>query len=63
MKSSNPFAIRVEDNQLNIGEKLKFDNGTWRDSVGAVPQPDRQYIVLGTMTKLVRWMPSGPAQG
>ena len=59
VSSVSPLVIRIEDNQLHVGERLKFDNG-WRDSALAVLPPEREYVVLGQSTKLVRWMPAGP---
>jgi hypothetical protein len=52
--------IKIEENQLSIGDRLNFNNGPWRDSTTALRPPDCNYLVIGLFTKLVNWHESGP---
>src|SRR4051794_12728564 len=57
--ANNLFSIKIEETQINVGERLKFADG-WRDSAGILLSAERQFVVLGSMVKLVRWHESGP---
>jgi hypothetical protein len=52
--------LRFEDNQLYIGERIKFNSGVWSNSGGTLLPPERRYLVLATTRKLVRFYESGP---
>ena len=52
--------LKIEDYQITVGERAKFDNGIWTNSAGVQLPPERKYVVLGTTRKLVRFHEEGP---
>jgi hypothetical protein len=54
--------LKIEDNQITVGERAKFDNGKWTDSTGTELPRERKYMVLFTTRKNVRFHEEGPPE-
>jgi hypothetical protein len=52
--------VKIDENQLSVGDRLNFNAGVWKDGAAIVRPADCEYLCIGQFVKLVNWRESGP---